>query len=177
LSQTGSLILILFCRLAGVPVGGGTKAGAEGVAASDFATSDAGATGVSLTMKRPTEKLGSFAALIVYSMSVDAPVAGAGASRPASPGKKNERTYLAGSKALDALAKLIQATEGFFHPSNYGAWAPHLVSFAVWLISVGVVADPGVVVTRADSCRTSPGSTTSGRRFVSLSLFRDRHRP
>ena len=33
-----------------------------------------------------------------------------------------ERTYLAGSKALDSLAKLIASTENFFHPSNYGQW-------------------------------------------------------
>lgn len=83
-------------------------------------------------MKRPTEKLGSFAALIVYSMSVDAPVETAsGAATPAvvdGEGQPRRRRYLAGSKALDALAKLIQATEGYFHPSNYGAWAPHLVS-------------------------------------------------
>lgn len=128
--------------LPGVPVGGGTKAGAEGVAASDFAISDTAATGVALTMKRPTEKLGSFAALIVYSMSVDAPAAGAtpfGSTAPSRtssakhlPGlglgsAPKQKTYLAGSKALDSLANLIQATESFFHPSNYGAWAPHLV--------------------------------------------------
>lgn len=118
----------------GVPVGGGTKAGAEGVAATDFATSDTNATGAALTMKRPVEKLGSFAALIVYSMSVDAPAVGStpAGTRPGTPALSTtttkERTYLAGSKALDALAKLIQATEGFFHPSNYGSWAPLLVS-------------------------------------------------
>lgn len=95
-------------------------------------------------MKRPTEKLGSFAALIVYSMSVDAPAAGAtplGSTAPSRNGSARdlpgmglgsapkEKTYLAGSKALDSLAKLVQATESFFHPSNYGAWAPHLVGF------------------------------------------------
>lgn len=31
-------------------------------------------------------------------------------------------TYLAGSKALDSLARLIASTESFFHPSNSGAW-------------------------------------------------------
>lgn len=105
-------------------------------------------------MKRPTDKLSSFAAIIVYSMSNDASPSGSTPfgskvpSRSGSPGPgsksnshgllgvatanltkvKKERTFLAGSKALDALAKLIQATESFFHPSNYGRWAPMLVS-------------------------------------------------
>ena len=33
-----------------------------------------------------------------------------------------QRTYLAGSKALDSLARLIASTESFFHPSNSGTW-------------------------------------------------------
>lgn len=78
-------------------------------------------------MKRPSEKLGSFAGLIVYSMSVDGPVSGS--NTPVVSGGQRQKTYLAGSKALDSLAKLIQATESFFHPSNYGAWAPHLSRF------------------------------------------------
>lgn len=32
------------------------------------------------------------------------------------------KTYIAGSKALDSLAKLIASTEGFFHPTNSGSW-------------------------------------------------------
>ena len=32
------------------------------------------------------------------------------------------KTYLAGSRALDSLAKLIATVESFFHPSNSGAW-------------------------------------------------------
>ena len=32
------------------------------------------------------------------------------------------KTYLAGSKALDSLAKFIASTEGFFHPTNSGNW-------------------------------------------------------
>jgi len=38
------------------------------------------------------------------------------------PGIKKLKTYLAGSKALDSLAKLILSTEHFFHPTNSGAW-------------------------------------------------------
>ncbi|KAG6832246.1 hypothetical protein H0H92_004211 [Tricholoma furcatifolium] len=37
-------------------------------------------------------------------------------------GKHQGRAYLAGSKALDSLARLIASTESFFHPSNSGAW-------------------------------------------------------
>jgi proteasome activator subunit 4 len=33
-----------------------------------------------------------------------------------------QTTYLAGSRALDSLAKLIASTESFFHPSNSGTW-------------------------------------------------------
>ncbi|GAA5959559.1 hypothetical protein JCM21900_003196 [Sporobolomyces salmonicolor] len=161
--QQFAFIMTKCLRAMGVPVGGGTKAGAQGVAASDFSTADSNATGVALTMKRPTEKLGSFAALIVYSMSNDSAPSGStpfgskfpsrtgsrAGSRAGSPGPgarpnshgllgiatanltrvKKDRTYLAGSKALDALAKLIQATESFFHPSNYGRWAPMLGRF------------------------------------------------
>ena len=32
------------------------------------------------------------------------------------------KTYLAGCRALDSLAKLIASTESFFHPTNSGSW-------------------------------------------------------
>lgn len=35
---------------------------------------------------------------------------------------KPAKAYLAGSKALDSLARLIASTESFFHPSNSGSW-------------------------------------------------------
>ncbi|GAA5990546.1 hypothetical protein JCM10908_003124 [Rhodotorula pacifica] len=156
--QQFAFIMTKCLRSMGVPVGGGTKAGASGVAAADFATQDQAASGVASTMRRPTEKLGSFAAIIVYSMAADAKPSGAtpfGSSVPSrvatpvpgekpapgsssGPGQllstalgilKKQRTYLGGSKALDALAKFIQATEGYFHPSNYGKWAPRLGRF------------------------------------------------
>lgn len=37
-------------------------------------------------------------------------------------GHLKAKTYLAGCKALDSLAKLIASTEGFFHPTNSGSW-------------------------------------------------------
>ncbi|KAI5481022.1 proteasome activator subunit 4 [Pseudohyphozyma bogoriensis] len=131
-----AFIMTKCLRSMGIPVGG-SKTGGEGVAASDFATSDSAATGVALTMKKPAEKLGSFAALIVYSMSEDSLPSGKtpyGSRAPTPPGgvsfgASKEKTYLGGSKALDSLAKFVQATETFYHPSNYGAWAPHLGRF------------------------------------------------
>ncbi|KAF9036519.1 hypothetical protein BDZ89DRAFT_1100671 [Hymenopellis radicata] len=39
------------------------------------------------------------------------------------------KTYLAGSRALDSLARLIASTESFFPPSNPGAWAADLSAF------------------------------------------------
>ncbi|KAG9009627.1 hypothetical protein FRB90_008255, partial [Tulasnella sp. 427] len=68
------------------------------------------------------------AQIIVYSMSVD------GAIRP-SDGEATkfdasaEKTFLAGSKALDSLDRLITSVETFFHPSNFGAWTFPLLTF------------------------------------------------
>jgi proteasome activator subunit 4 len=47
-------------------------------------------------------------------------------------GNKNpskSRVYLAGSKSLDSLARLIASTESFFHPSNSGAWTSDVCAF------------------------------------------------
>ncbi|KAG8953342.1 hypothetical protein FRC04_002752 [Tulasnella sp. 424] len=86
------------------------------------------------------------AQIIVYSMSVDGPV------RPpigeeAKPEPNAEKTFLAGSKALDSLDRralppcsteawlltplhrLITSVETFFHPSNFGAWTFPLLTF------------------------------------------------
>lgn len=37
-------------------------------------------------------------------------------------GEKNQKGYIAGSRALDSLDRLITSTESFFHPSNSGPW-------------------------------------------------------
>ncbi len=37
-------------------------------------------------------------------------------------GVPRTKTYMAGSKALDSLVKMVASTESFFHPSNSGAW-------------------------------------------------------
>ncbi|KAJ4476693.1 hypothetical protein J3R30DRAFT_3704168 [Lentinula aciculospora] len=39
------------------------------------------------------------------------------------------KTFLAGSKALDSLARLIASVESFFHPTNSGAWTTDLSAF------------------------------------------------
>lgn len=68
----------------------------------------------------------------MYSICVDSPVSGASTpttTTTAGDGTQRVKTYLAGSKALDSLATLTQATEGFFHPSNYGSWAVSLSRF------------------------------------------------
>ena len=70
------------------------------------------------------------AQLLVYSMSVD------GLSREFHTEEENEfinennqKRYLAGSRALDSLERLITSTETFFHPSNAGLWTVNLTTF------------------------------------------------
>ena len=52
-------------------------------------------------------------------MAVDSPVRKDATDTPGS----SQPGYLAGSKALDSLDKLLTSTESFFHPSNFGAWS------------------------------------------------------
>jgi len=44
---------------------------------------------------------------------------------------KGKKYYLAGSKALDSLVRLVASTESFFHPANSGAWTSD-VRFLAW---------------------------------------------
>ncbi|KAI0343952.1 hypothetical protein BDW22DRAFT_1355187 [Trametopsis cervina] len=49
-------------------------------------------------------------------------------------GHLKAKTYLAGCKALDSLAKLIASTEGFFHPTNSGSWTNDLSAFVKYIV-------------------------------------------
>lgn len=88
----------------------------------------------------------SLAKLIVYSMAPDGkqlphsgtatpfeiPVAGGGGYFNI-PLPKAEKSYLAGCKALDSLAKLIVSLESFFHPSN-GSYTTDLSAFLKYIV-------------------------------------------
>lgn len=108
----------------------------------DAATSD-----LTLSMKKPTDRLHSFAVIIAFSMAKDGPISGKSTNtsqaptpsistpQPGSSPKlgptppSTQTTYLAGSKALDHLSRFVQATEGYFHPSNWGPWQMQLSTF------------------------------------------------
>ncbi|KAH7914507.1 hypothetical protein BJ138DRAFT_1143879 [Hygrophoropsis aurantiaca] len=49
-------------------------------------------------------------------------------------GQSKSQTYLAGSKALDSLARLIASTEHFFHPTNSGNWTADLTAFIKYVV-------------------------------------------
>ncbi|KAG8737973.1 hypothetical protein FRC10_007440 [Ceratobasidium sp. 414] len=72
-----------------------------------------------LLMSKCLGSMESLAVLLVYSMAVDGPVRD----------HDSNSGFLAGSRALDSLDKLITSVESFFHPSNAGQWTLVLVSF------------------------------------------------
>lgn len=95
----------------------------------------------------------SLARIIVYSMTIDGPISPrSGAVTPEEWPHANQSTsdpnylkagafetpkatkaYLAGSKALDSLSRMIISTESFFHPSNSGTWTADLSAFIKYL--------------------------------------------
>ncbi|KAI5124439.1 hypothetical protein M0805_008323 [Coniferiporia weirii] len=103
-------------------------------------------------LRKSTWRIFSLARIIVYSMEPDSiPIPPSGISTPWTSGfmtpesdnnlgdylsaplggkpRAKMRTYLAGSKALDSLARLIMSTESFFHPNNSGSWTADLSAF------------------------------------------------
>ncbi|KAJ1310179.1 hypothetical protein OPQ81_006923 [Rhizoctonia solani] len=70
-------------------------------------------------VKKNDSRTQSLAILFVYSMALDGPARV----------QDSAMGFVAGSRALDSLDKLITSVESFFHPSNAGQWTLILVSF------------------------------------------------
>ncbi|KAJ4476678.1 hypothetical protein J3R30DRAFT_3759946 [Lentinula aciculospora] len=85
---------------------------------------DAMANSQSLRIKKTISRQSALAKILVYSISTDGPVKESGADN-----SQSLSGYLAGSKALDSLDRLITSTESFFHPSNSGPWSITLTTF------------------------------------------------
>ncbi|KAJ7129977.1 hypothetical protein C8R43DRAFT_1025251 [Mycena crocata] len=88
-----------------------------------------------LRIKKTISRQQSLAKMLVYSMAVDGP---ARDSSVATPRNANEKLvqptgFVAGSKALDTLDRLITSTESFFHPSNSGPYTISLTAFMQYL--------------------------------------------
>lgn len=85
----------------------------------------------SLRIKKTISRAASLARIFVYSMSPDGPIR----SSPVGTPGQVEPGYLAGSRALDSLERLMTSTENFFHPSNSGVWSQPLTLFLQHLTS------------------------------------------
>ncbi|KAJ7596682.1 hypothetical protein C8J56DRAFT_918063 [Mycena floridula] len=83
----------------------------------------------SLRIKKTISRFSALAKIFVYSMATDGPV------RQSSTSGEIGTGYLAGSKSLDSLDRLITSTESFFHPSNSGHWTQALTVFLQHLAS------------------------------------------
>jgi len=133
--QQFALIMTKCLRSAGLPVGSSKAANAALMAqsASHRTGPDLSASAGTLSMKKPSDRLHSFATIIAYSIAKDSESTSTTSSEAPTPTRNGTSTakpvYLAGSKALDALARFIQATESYFHPSNWGMWVFPLSTF------------------------------------------------
>ncbi|KAI0762664.1 ARM repeat-containing protein [Fomes fomentarius] len=85
----------------------------------------------SLRIKKMINRSSALAKLIVYSLSLDGPIR----QDSGTPGTPSSDGFLAGSRALDSLDKLITSVESFFHPSNYGVWSLNLTHFVQRLMA------------------------------------------
>ncbi|KIY51373.1 hypothetical protein FISHEDRAFT_37518 [Fistulina hepatica ATCC 64428] len=55
-------------------------------------------------------------------------------SAPLGRGIHKVKTYIAGSRALDSLARLIFSLENFFHPHHAGSWSTDLTAFIKFIV-------------------------------------------
>lgn len=132
-----SLVMTKALRAAGLPVGANKHANATLMAQSISMRSgpDAAVSDTIMRMKKPSRPVTNMAVIMIYNMSCDGPVAPPeGEATPSPPkgvgGTSNEQNvFLAGSRALDAVARFLQATETYFHPSNWGPWQFALAGF------------------------------------------------
>ncbi|TFK57500.1 ARM repeat-containing protein [Heliocybe sulcata] len=106
-----------------VPVGATRGASTTGAHADSMADRQ------SLRIKKAISRPSALAKMIIYSMSVDGPVREDGVTPPSGSESESLAGYLAGSRALDSLDRLITSTESFFHPSNSGPWTTSLTGF------------------------------------------------
>ncbi|KAF8587289.1 ARM repeat-containing protein [Ramaria rubella] len=105
-----------------VPVGATRGASTTGTHADTQADSQ------SLQIKKNTNRFNHLAQILVYSMSVDGPSREVSKDNDSSD-NISQNLYLAGSRALESLERLITSTETYFHPSNAGIWTLCLTTF------------------------------------------------
>lgn len=132
-------------RTMDVPVGNSAKNGSGFLSfASSGTLDDDVSKAITPFVGGQQSRTGALARLFVYSMMEDASpslpsaVPSPAPSTPATPrtaASHPPKTSLGGSRVLDSLAKFVQATETFFHPSNSGLWSVKLINFAYCLAS------------------------------------------
>ncbi|KAJ7225864.1 hypothetical protein GGX14DRAFT_422660 [Mycena pura] len=88
-----------------------------------------------LRIKKTISRQQSLAKMLVYSMAVDGPARDSSVATPRTVDSKLEQPtgFVAGSKALDTLDRMITSVESFFHPSNSGPYTLSLTSFLQYL--------------------------------------------